>query len=100
MIMTDNYRIFRPGLQADAKAGYTLIELIEFIIAIAIANTLAHRLAANHEGIARTAIIWGVSIFGTLLFGFGIIIGFAYIIDIIGRLFKARHAVHTDEEKK
>jgi hypothetical protein len=86
------------GLRADARSGYTLIELIEFIIAAAIANTLAHRLAANYEGATHTAILWGVTIMGTLIFGFGIMISFAYLIDIILRL-RARGQGAVTKEK-
>lgn len=61
------------------NAGYTLIELLEFIFASFLARLLAERVASHIAGVWHTPALWTITILGTLVFGFSIIIGQGYI---------------------
>ena len=70
--------------QRKRDAGYTLIELLEFILAAFAANLLADRLACYFVGAWHGVVFWLVAIVGTLAFGFLFMIGFGYLFDFIG----------------
>lgn len=56
--------------QGIGRQGYTIIEVIEFIVAILIARMLAARVSAHGISKWPASVYWGGLLFGTLLLGF------------------------------
>jgi hypothetical protein len=61
------------------RAGFTLIELVEVILAISFAVWLASRLAGHFHGVWRVVVFGTVALVGTLVLSVSLIIGFGYI---------------------
>ena len=79
------------------EAGYTLIELLEFILAAAIATFLAERLAAHFHDAMHTVVFYAVTIIGTLGLGLSFMIGFGHIFNYFDRR-KARKQIRANDK--
>ena len=88
-------RAIIPGRRNDA--GFTLIEVLEFIVAAFLALWLAGRLASQFHGIWYARVFWAAFFIGTAAFGFSIMVGFAYVFDYIERR-GARATTHESDK--
>ena len=64
----------------DSNRGYTIIELLEFVVAGVIASQLAGVVSSHLEGAWRSIVYYAISIVGTL------VIGLSFLL-ILARLF-------------
>lgn len=67
--------------QKSLFAGYTIIEIIEFIIAIILARWLADNLSSHFEGTWHTVVFWIVAIVGNLVFFLCLLFAFGYLFE-------------------
>ena len=66
-------------------AGYTLIELLEAIAAIALGEWLGDVVSSHFEGTWRTVVLWTIRIVGSGVFFLCFLFGFAYLFDCLER---------------
>jgi hypothetical protein len=86
-----------PGRRDDA--GFTLIEVLEFILAASLAVWLSGRLASRFHGVWHALVFCAATFVGTAAFGFSIMIGLAYGFDYIKcRYYKYRRRHKTSQE--
>lgn len=73
--------IFRQ--QSSSRYGWTLIEVLEGVAAIALGGWLADRLSSHIEGVRHKIVFWSIAtvgsgiIFVIFLFGFGYLLSYS-----------------------
>ena len=66
-------------------AGYTLIELLEGIAAIALGAWLADTVSSHFDGTWRTIVLWTIRTVGSGIFFLCFLYGFGYLFDYLER---------------
>ena len=66
--------------QCDQRSGYTLIELLEATVAIAIGAWLADVASNNCEGVGRKVVYWTIATVGSALIFLCLLVGIGYLV--------------------
>ena len=69
--------------QRDQRSGYTLIELLEVIAAIAIGAWLADTASNYFEGVGRKVVYWTIATVGSALIFLCFLVGIGYLVGSI-----------------
>ena len=67
------------------NAGYTLIELLEVIAAIALGAWLADKVSSHFDGTWRTVVLWTIRTVGSGVFFLCFLYGFGCLFDYLER---------------
>jgi hypothetical protein len=68
-----------------SNAGYTLIELLEAIAAIALGAWLADVVSGHFDGTWRTVVLWTIRTVGSGIFFLCFLFAFGYLFDYLER---------------
>ncbi len=87
--------IFRE--HQSSRAGYTLIELLECIAAIALGGWLADRLSSHFTGVWHKIVFWSVATVGSGVIFLIFLFGFGYLFSYLSRHKTSKPAHESDK---